>query len=230
MAEPPSLRLWVRWVAANVAAEVLGLGVDGLVGLWLISQWGEPSGARVVAFAALLVAFGALEGVLVGLGQGWAVGPFLPELSLGAWVASTAAGAFLAWVLGMLPSTLMSFARPAADAAVDGPAISDALQLLLAIPLGLVAGAVLSSVQALVLRRHLPGVWRWVAGNALAWALAMPVVFLSAGGLPEGASPLALAARVLLTIGLAGAIVGAVHGGVLMKMLRQRELCLGTGY
>jgi hypothetical protein len=224
MAEPPSLRLWVRWVVANVAAEVLGLGVDGLVGAWLISQWGEPAGARAVAFAALLVAFGTLEGVLVGLGQGWAVGPFLPELSLGAWVASTAAGAFLAWVLGMLPSTLMSLARPAATAAADGPVISDALQLLLAVPLGLVAGAVLSSVQALVLRRHLPRTWSWVAANAAAWALAMPVIFLSAGGLPEGASALALAARVLLTIAAAGAIVGAVHGTALVWMLRQREL------
>jgi hypothetical protein len=148
MTRPPSLRLWARWVVANVAAEILGLGADGLVGLGLISQWGEPAGARAVAFAALLVAVGTLEGVLVGLGH----------------------GAFSARALPGRLGRLHCGGRGQ--------------------------------------RQHGAGQHAQDPGQ-------------------EGASVLGIAARVLWTIGAAGAIVGAVHGTVLVKMLRQREPAQG---
>ena len=110
-----------------------------------------------------MILLGTLEGVLVGIAQRWALHHQLPGISAGSWVGATALGAFVAWVLGMIPSTLMSLGAEATDAAM--PEIADLLQYALAVPLGMVAGLILSFPQALVLRR-------WVCR----WSLSEPVL------------------------------------------------------
>jgi hypothetical protein len=206
--------LWSRWVAANAGAEGIGLGVSALVaGVVLVwTPWPLPA-----ALAAMLAA-GAFEGLVVGAAQWRLLRRPLPRLTAGAWVGATVAGAVVAWTLGMLPSTLMEM-----DAGGQGPPVSDALQLALAAGLGLVLGPVLGVPQWLVLRRYVPGAGWWVGANAAAWAAGMPLVFVVAGSVPAGLPALAVAGLVLATLVAAGAVVGAIHGAVLVRLLRRLE-------
>lgn len=63
-----------------------------------------------------------------------------------------------------------------------------------------------------MLRRHLSGAAGWLAANAAAWALGMPLVFLGADLASRG-GPIPVVAGILAATLLAtGSVVGAVHG------------------
>ena len=105
-------RFWWKWVAANAIAELIGLGAASAVGFLAFSRVGEPdSVGTALAFASVFVLLGGLEGANVG--------------------------AMLAWVIGMLPSTLMKLGH-AADAS---PAVEPSLATVLLLAGG-IAGAV----------------------------------------------------------------------------------------
>lgn len=217
--------LWGRWVAANTLAEMIGLGGSLAVGTLYFSALDSMGVAGAVAGAVLAVLMGTfLEGVLVGWMQ-WRVlrGP-LPALRWQSWMLATAIGAGLAWVMGMTPSTIMVLAAPAPDpaAAAEAPQISAALTYLLAAALGLAAGPVLGGAQALLLRRYVRGAGWWAAANAAAWLVGMPLIF--AGMDIAFAIPRALIVLVVLvTTAAAGAVVGAIHGAALVRLLRARR-------
>lgn len=213
---------WLRWVAANALGELLGLAPAALAGLILARVLVESGGAAA-ALAAMLIfcILGALEGAVVGLAQWLVLRRRLPEVTRRSWVLATLIGAVLAWLLGMLPSTLGSlFAGPSglADAQLDGGGVH-----LRAAAMGAVLGAVLAFPQWRVLRRVVARSGWWLAANALAWGVTMPLVFLAAGlPLPQEGLWLLLAA-LLGTIGLAGALVGAIHGAALVRLTRGRR-------
>ena len=223
MTSAPEDRLggfWLRWVAANCVAELVGLGAVAGVSAWLVVRYGGgDAAAGALAFAALSLVLGALEGAVVGQAQSWVLRRRVPDLR--GWVAATVLGAVLAWALGMLPSTVAAIV-PDPPPADPSPGISDSLQLALAAPLGFVAGAVLGFPQARVLRRHARAPARWVLANALAWTAAMPLVFAAAGLAYELEGVSARVLAVSLGLALAGAVVGAVHGAFLVRWLRLR--------
>jgi hypothetical protein len=117
----------------------------------------------------------------------------------------------------MLPSTAMDLGQQGSTA--PPPDIPDILNYLMAIVLGAIAGPLLASVQWLVLRKVISRAWRWIPANALAWMVGMPIIFLGPGVINEEMSPLAIGLLVLVTVGLAGAAVGAIHGYALVKFL-----------
>ena len=198
---------------ANLVGELLGLGLVGAAGFGAIVVFGEPGSAlHVMALALLVIGVGAIEGAIVGFAQAVVLRRRLARLR--SWVAATVAGAAAAWTLGMLPSTMMSLAEAAPPAPA---ATSDLLQLVLAVPLGLVAGAILGLPQWWVLRRYVSRAGWWIAANALAWGAGMPLVFVAAGVRPAAGA----AATVLLVIGslaAAGSVVGAIHGAFLVRL------------
>ena len=221
-AERPSTSdrgLWLRWVAANAAGEFVGLGLLSLVAILVVSVVvGDPSGLSFdVGFAVLLVALGTLEGAVVGTFQWTVLRRRLPSVASRDWVGATAIGAFVAWALGMAPSTLQFGGVAPAGMPVDpgGP-----LLVALAAAMGAVLGLVLAGPQWFVLRRHVNRAWWWFPANAAGWAVGMPVVFLGVGAAAEGGFGLASAAVVLAAVALAGAVVGAVHGLALVRVLR----------
>jgi hypothetical protein len=119
----------------------------------------------------------------------------------------------------MLPSAIMSL-NPQPAAAQAGPSpFEGPLVYPLAKGMGAVLGIVLGLPQWAVLRRWAPRGWRWIAANSAAWALGMPVIFLVVGGVPPSLPVAATIAIVLATLALAGGVVGAVHGAVLVRML-----------
>jgi hypothetical protein len=123
-----------------------------------------------------------------------------------------------AWTIGMVPSTVMSLM--AQQEAASAPDLGPTTQVLLAVALGLVAGPVLALFQWRCLRQLLPNAWYWLPGNALGWAVGMPIVFQAvelASGQADVESVVAIVSVALLA---AGAVVGAIHGAFLVLLRR----------
>ena len=136
-----------------------------------------------------------------------------------AWWRGTLIGALIAYMLGYLPSTLMSMGEAASQSApMEEPA--QWIILLLAAGIGAVGGAVLSFAQWLELRLVVQGAGLWIPANMLAWAVGMPVIFWGvdmAFEMTELWQSVLVMAGVLLA---AGAIVGAIHGTFLVRLSR----------
>ena len=207
--------LYLRWIAANSLAELLGLGVTFALDILLFTRLPEPT--RLVPALGLILlttATGAVEGTVVGLLQ-WSVlrAPF-PQVTRRAWLLATLAGALVAWFLGSLPSTLIGLGGDPSGATAQEP--ETWLMMLLAAGMGLVLGLILALPQWHVLRRHAGRAWAWLPANAVAWAFGMPVIF-AAVDLAYRAGTVAGAAGIMAaTLALTGAIVGAVHGMALV--------------
>jgi hypothetical protein len=214
--------LWLQWALANVVGEVLGLGLAGVVAIVMVLTIGEPETAlAALMMAGVMIAAGTLEGVIVGFAQWLVLRRRLDRLSRREWITATAIGAYLAWTIGMAPSTLMALNQSAGSS--PPPEMSDAVKYALASVVGVALGMILGAPQWRALRRYASGASLWVWANAAAWAVGMPVVFVGAGLSPVGASALSVALIVVVTIAAAGASVGAIHGVALLWLLRQRQ-------
>jgi hypothetical protein len=214
--------LWLQWTLANVAGEVLGLGLAGVVAIVMVLTTVEPETALVTLMMAwVMIAAGTLEGVIVGFAQWLVLRRRLRRMSRREWIMATAIGAFTAWVIGMTPSTLMALNQSAGSSPPSE--ISDAVKYALATVMGAALGMILGAPQCRVLRRYASGASLWMWANAAAWAVGMPLVFVGAGLSPVGASALSVAMTVVGTIAAAGASVGAIHGVALLWLLRQRQ-------
>jgi hypothetical protein len=217
--------LWRRWVVANAVGEGVGLGGSFLVGAGLVSVLQAQPGPWVeVGLALVAVALGTLcEGVIVGYAQWRVLREPLPALSRAAWIRATAVGAGVAWLLGMIPSTVMSLvSEPAgapAQAAASAGEPGALVMYLAAAGMGLVLGPILASAQYVVLRRHVAHAGWWIPANAAAWMLALPLTFLGPSAMADvGLNALGIAILMASVLG-AGAVVGAVHGLVLVRLL-----------
>jgi hypothetical protein len=209
--------LWRRWVAANALGELFGLGLTAGVVALVMTRLDDQQGASFILLSfAVAVASGAIEATIVGLAQWWAMHPWFPTISRRPWWLATLVGALLAYVLGYLPSTLMSLGEQASSAPVAEP--PQWIVLLLAAGLGAVAGAVLSGAQWLVLRRHAAHAGMWIPANMLAWLVGMPLIFW---GIDAVFKVGALLPAILLFAGvllLTGGVIGAIHGLFLVRI------------
>jgi hypothetical protein len=208
-------------VAANATGELVGLGAAAALGWVLFSTAQEPETLlRHILTSIAMIAVGGGEGIVVGLAQGWVVHRHLPDLRLREWVQATALGALVAWLLGMLPSTFLAAGAEASGAPAAEPSQPVVLGLA-ALMGGLVLGPILSFFQWRVLRHHVRGAGRWILANSAAWALGMPLIFAGADRAAAAGSPWASALIVLASLAAAGAVVGAVHGLWLVRLLRE---------
>lgn len=212
-------RFWRHWVVANALGELIGLGTVAAIGFLVFQCADEPATAgQALAFAAVLALLGAFEGLVIGLAQRHVLRLILP--SVRGWVLATIVGAFVAWVIGMVPGTVISLMSQGDTGAQVEPPL--AMVLFLAAGLGAVAGPLLAVFQWLSLRKVLASrAWLWLPANALAWALGMPIIFLGAQSNEIASSAIVVAALVGVAICVAGAVVGAVHGRILMDLVRR---------
>lgn len=162
-----------RWVAATTLGELVGFTIPALVGAAVTA-----AGLRQAFTVVAMVLAGTGEEAVLGWAQSRVLRRELPDLRAADWVRATAAGAALAWLIGMTPSSLH-------DTLATWP-------LLLLLPVGLLAGAALLATigvaQWTVLRRHVGRSAVWVAANALGWVAGL-VVFFTAIGLAPAAQP-----------------------------------------
>jgi hypothetical protein len=203
-------RLYLRWIAANSLAELLGLGATFALDVLLFTRLGDPKTVlAALGMILLTTATGVVEGTVVGLLQ-WSVlrAPF-PQIARRAWLAATLAGALIAWFLGSLPSTLKGLGSDQSGASQEPETW---LMMLLAAAMGLVLGLILGLPQWRILRRAAPRAWVWLPANAAAWALGMPVIFAAVGLAYRTGTVGGGIAVMSGALALTGAIVGAVHG------------------
>ena len=210
---------WLRWVLANAVGEAVGLSTVLLVGFGVL---GPRLGGLDGAWPAVLglvagVLLGIFEGIVVGAAQGAVLRLRLPEVSLRTWIIATVIGAMVAWGLGMLPSTMMNANASGGQAAAEMP---EWLTYVMVAGMGAVAGVILALAQWVALRSQVRRAGLWLPANALAWLCGMPLVFLGLGAIPAGASVLQALPIVVAATTAAGAVVGAIHGLVLVKALR----------
>jgi magnesium-transporting ATPase (P-type) len=210
--------LFRRWTLANALAELFGLGLTFVITGLVFSRLDNYQTVISILLSFLFaVLSGAVEATVVGLAQWWAMRPWFPAVSRLAWWRATMVGALVAYVLGYLPSTLMSMGEATAQSTpVEEPA--QWVVLLLAAGMGAVGGVVLSFAQWLVLRSAVRQAGVWIPANMLAWAFGMPVIFWGidlAFKLPVIWQSVLVMAVSLLA---AGAVVGAVHGAFLVRL------------
>jgi hypothetical protein len=214
---PPTF--YRSWIVANGWSEAIGLGTTFLIGHSLAPTLASPGPGMILLGAAAAVVLGmVLEGVVVGAAQEQVLRGVLADLRAGSWTAATALGAGAAWLIGMAPSTVFGLTAPSGQSATatEPPVL---LQYTLAVLLGLVAGPILGSAQALVLRRHTGGAGRWLWANAMAWALGMPVIFVGMDLVPRSRGGVAVGVAIYAVCGVAGMLVGAIHGRILLRMI-----------
>ena len=139
-----------RWIVSVTLAEAAGFAIPAAAG-GILNLLAAPPG---VVYPAMVLA-GSCEGALLGFGQSIGFGRAVPRWT---WVLATAAGAAVAWSIGMLPGSLggIDFGSPWA---IVFTAVLGCL-LLLSIP----------TLQWSVLRRHGPQAAFWIPVNAGAWA------------------------------------------------------------
>ena len=217
-------QLWSRWTPANALSEMIGLGLTfAITGLFFSSLGEQNSVGGILLSFVVAVLSGAVEATVVGLAQWWAMQPWFPSIARFAWGRGTFLGALIAYVLGYLPSTLMSMGEATSSAApIAEP--QQWIVLLLAAGMGAVGGAVLSFAQWLAMRGKVEGAGIWIPANMLAWLFGMPVIFW---GIDLAFKLPALWQSVLVTAGtlfVAGAVVGAIHGLFLIRLAEKNHL------
>jgi hypothetical protein len=208
--------LWLRWIIANALSEMVGLGATfAMIGL-VSSRINTHNATGILLSFVIPVVSGAIEATIVGLTQWWAMHPWFPMIGHFAWWRATLVGALLGYVLGYLPSTLMSIGEAATQTPQAEP--PQWITLFLAAGLGAVTGAVLSFAQWLVLRGKVKRAGLWIPANMLAWAFGMPVIFWGM----DLAFKVTDVWQSVLVIGgallVAGIIVGAIHGRFLVVL------------
>lgn len=216
-------QLWTRWILANALSEMVGLGLTFAITGLFFSRIGEQNTiANILLSFVVAVLSGAVEATFVGLAQWWAMYPWFPSIERFAWWRGTLIGALIAYVLGYLPSTLMSMG----EATTSGTPVTEPAQwivLLLAAGMGAIGGAVLSFAQWLVMRGKVERATSWIPANMLAWLFGMPIIFW---GIDLAFKANALWQSVLVMAGtlfVAGAVVGAIHGLFLIRLIDHKN-------
>jgi hypothetical protein len=219
----PHSTFYSQWIAANGWAEAAGLGTTLLLGRAaapLLEQDAGPGTVVLGGIAAVILGI-LLEGVVVGSAQARVLRASLHGLSAAGWIKATMLGAGVAWLLGMVPSTVAALAATGPSSSAAPPTEPPAtVQYGLALLLGAVTGPVLGLGQWLVLRRYVARAGRWIVANAVAWALGMVVIFLGMDQVPWWRGGLQVVIGVYLVCGAAGLVVGAIHGWILRDLLR----------
>jgi len=210
-----------QWVIANGWAECAGLGTTFAVGSVAAPFLQDATGVAIILGGALAaVVLGVLlEGVLVGFAQERVLRQRVIGLRPRTWVIATAIGAGLAWLVGMVPSTTIALTS-GASSGPEPTEPSAVVQYGLGLALGLVTGPILGVIQWTVLRGLVDHPGRWLWANALAWAVGMPIIFAGMDRVPWTAHPAVVILAIYAVCGVTGLVVGAIHGRVLVQLLR----------
>ena len=120
----------------------------------------------------------------------------------------------------MVPSVWASLGEPTAQ--VSSVELATSTVFLLASLMGAVLGVVLAWPQGQVLQRYVNRAHWWLPAHAIAWAGGMPIVFWVAGSLPPNPTWQHVVGISLVGLTATGAVVGTIHGAVLLWLLPPR--------
>ncbi|MBW9120810.1 hypothetical protein JNB63_11960 [Microbacterium trichothecenolyticum] len=199
-----------RWILIVAIGEVVGFAFPVSVGVWMASS---PAGTAVIVTA------GFVEGAVLGGAQYLAMRRDLPGLRPEVWVPLTGGAAAVAYVCGMLPSSLepMWTTWPV-------PLQLAALAVLIVAILGSVGGA-----QWVELRHHLRGAAWWIVGTAIAWLGGLGIFFAIAPPLWHEGQSVATAIAIGLFAAIGMAIAMAAVTGITFGLLLRRNSVGASG-
>lgn len=202
--------MWFWWVLATALGEFVGFAVPAAVGAVAAWPLGRMGGTLPeIAMLGVMVPAGVVEGAVLGFAQWLVLRRYIQDMARREWVLATALAAGVAWIIGMLPSTL-------GDLTTINPVVLIGGGILL----GVVFVASIGVAQWLVLRRYIQKAGWWVLANAVAWPMGVAVPFIGLAIVPEE-SPVVVWVVVGVVSGvLMGAVVGAITGMALVWMLR----------
>ena len=126
----------------------------------------------------------------------------------------------MAYVMGYLPSTLMSLGEQASQTQTPSAEPAQWIVLLLAAVLGAVGGAVLSFAQWLTMRHKIQGSSIWIPANMLAWMVGMPIIFWGIDIAQKLNGLFWLILFVACVLLFTGSVVGAIHGFFLTRLVK----------
>lgn len=213
--------LWMRWIFANTVGELIGLGAVAFTGAAFFLYLDKSLGFAWSAFltALLMIAIGAFEGAAVGYFQGNVLKTRIKTFDRRRWMVATIFGAVTAWILGTIPSLLMSFSEQPQNSPAFEP--DAATVALFAAGMGFALGIVLGLPQWFELRRYMKNAGWWIPANALAWTIGMPQLFAAPSVIGEGLPAWQIAFIIFAAIVSAGASVGAIHGLFLIWLIKK---------
>jgi hypothetical protein len=167
--------------------EAVGFTVPAVVGVAVTAAAWAP----LPTFVAIVLG-GSVEGAMLGAAQAdclyrWRVLPVRRW-----WIAATSVGAAVAWLLGMLPSTLDGLSWTPATAVGAGVG---GLMLLTSLPLA----------QYLVLRDHVGRPTLWISINIAAWLLGIAWTLAPSPAVDQSTP----AGALILIYGIAGLCMAA---------------------
>jgi hypothetical protein len=188
-------------------AELIGIGVGAA--WWIAMDQIAPDPVTLGGKATMLglkSLSGLVEGIVLGSLQAMVLRRLYPKLSARAWVILTSLLAIFGWAVG---SAIPIFGTFGAQDQIEPPLL---LIVAFASIFGLLIGGLFGGVQALALRQSAHCSYWWVIGNALGWAIALPVIYLAAS-LPDQATAMWHIVAAGLGSGIvAGVLLGAVTG------------------
>lgn len=194
-----------RWTVAFVVGELVGFVAPAVTGAALAA-----ADAPDVALVVGLTVAGVVEGLCLGVAQAHVLARDVPGVERGQWIRGTAAGAGLAWFVGMGGGALMG-----SEIAPPG------VLLMLLVPAWTMGLLAMGALQWLVLRRVVPrsGRWVWVSAGAWLVGVMIPVAALSAA--PNSWPP---AVHAVIGVGAAvvmGCTVGLITGATMQRLVEQ---------
>ena len=223
----PGIGLWAAWVAANVLGILAALGLSAAA-VWAITA--IVLGAdevrlpeRLIALLAVVAVGTTLTALAVGVAQWRVLRRVFWLMNRGEWLAATAVAYGLVWLLGAIPAAIGAVLQETElGESITLPDLSKVPALWLGAALGIVAGAVIGTVQRVVLKRSTQGARWWVPAHIIGWSLGLMVASMARGALAAGKPLMETSPLVVGQLALAAAIVAAVNGFVLVWLARRR--------
>jgi hypothetical protein len=210
--QPPSAsaatsagEIFRAWTGRATLGEFVGFSVPAVVAALTPAT---PVGLTVL----LLIAAGFVEGAVLGFAQARVLHRILPALQPRRWVVATAAGASVAWAIGLLPML------------TDGRLfdVPPTILVPVATVLGILLLGSIGTAQWLVLRSHVERSRWWIAATAAAWIGGLVVFTAVTTPLWQpGQAPVLTAATGVLGGLLMAATVATLTGWAVVRLSRE---------
>lgn len=200
---------FTRWIEACAAGELLGIGTAAL--WWITVDRFDPVPVGHVAEWLVFLAkasSGLIQGLILGLLQGWALRRQFPALNLRAWLVATMLVGLLVWSVAAWFAVF-----PSLDNDPLLPTVTTLFQTAVAAAgFGMGLGLLFGMAQALVLRRAAGQAHWWIAVNAVGWGAALPCIYVAASLGSVSPSSLEIAFRGLVGGAVSGVVLGTITG------------------
>ncbi|MGL4576307.1 MAG: hypothetical protein ACRCV9_16105 [Burkholderiaceae bacterium] len=209
-----------KWIGLCAVAECFGIGLAALWygGVMLVLGEPQPIGARTGVW--LLATLAAVpEGFVLGGLQALGLRSFLPDISARRFVTATIVVGLIGWGIGSFIPLFVFFdaAQAGAQQAAFDPTLAQTA--LFSAAFGAITGTLFGEVQACALPHSVARRWPWVVANAAGWAVALPLIYVTAqwGADMQASLPVRL---LIWAFGglLAGACVGAATSWAIVRL------------